>query len=127
MHGLIPIVCGICAISTWWLILKWQNRKKEKDNREKTQEFLYTRFISTLVILLFLVHPQVTQYMINMFNCQDFDGDLRLVYDPQIICWVHMHKYLTLTVALMGLVIWGIGIPAFTYLLMAREKKTLDT
>jgi hypothetical protein len=38
-----------------------------------------------------------------------------------------MHYYLTLSLALIGLVIWGLGIPAFTYLLMSKEKETLDT
>jgi hypothetical protein len=68
-----PVMAGVCSISVWYLILR---REGELSQRK---DVLYTRFISTLVILLFLVHPQITQYMINMFNCQNFDGDLRLV------------------------------------------------
>jgi len=60
--------------------------------------------------------------MIDMFNCQDFDGEMRLLYDPQIMCWEHRHLYMTWTVALGGLVVWGIGIPALTFILMAKEK-----
>mmetsp|Transcript_25292 Transcript_25292/g.39100 ORF Transcript_25292/g.39100 Transcript_25292/m.39100 type:complete len:118 (+) Transcript_25292:4295-4648(+) len=34
---------------------------------------------------------------------------------------------MTWTVGLGGLIIWGIGIPALTYVLMAKEKERLDT
>jgi hypothetical protein len=53
---------------------------------------LYDSFISTLVILLFLMHPTITNYMMDMFNCQEFDGDKRLLTDPQIVCNVNLHK-----------------------------------
>ena len=40
-----------------------------------------TNFIATIVLLLFLVHPSVTQNMINMFDCQTIDGESRLTVD----------------------------------------------
>jgi hypothetical protein len=112
-----PIFCGACSISVWYVILRWQRQLED----------LYTRFISTLVILLFLVHPQITQYMVDMFGCQRFDGQNRLLIDPQIVCWDHMHLRLTGSVGVFGLAVWGLGIPAMIYALMAKEKERLDT
>jgi hypothetical protein len=62
-----------------------------------------------------------------MFNCQTFDGDLRLMSDLQVICYEDLHITMSLYVALPCLVIWGIGIPAALWFLMHREKEKLDT
>lgn len=54
MYASMPLVLGLIAISTWYVILWYQERYGNKPNALKG---LYDRFISTLVILLFLVHP----------------------------------------------------------------------
>ena len=63
IYAALPIICGVCAITVWYIILR------RRQSFEKIKGQLYIKFISTLVILLFLVHPQITQYMIDMFNC----------------------------------------------------------
>ena len=65
--------------------------------------------------------------MMNMFNCSDFDGNSRLIVDLQIICWINLHEKLAYSIALICLVIWGIGIPAIIFSLMFKEKENLDT
>ena len=55
IHAAMPIACGLASISVWYIILKRQGKITEL--KGKGIEILYTRFISTLVILLFLVHP----------------------------------------------------------------------
>lgn len=40
---------------------------------------------------------------------------------------MHLHSVLSNSIALVCLIIWGIGIPALTYILMAKEKERLDT
>ena len=67
-----------------WTIIMWYRDEKNKQE-------LYTRFLSTLIVMLFLVHPMITQYFIDMFNCTEYDGETRLNYDLQIICWEDLH------------------------------------
>ncbi len=55
----LPPFLAIVIIIVWSLILKIRGQ----------MQHLETRFISTLVILVFLVHPTVTQVMIDMFDC----------------------------------------------------------
>jgi len=47
MQALFPPLLAVVTLSVWAIILK----------RQKHMEYLHTRFISTLVIVLFLVHP----------------------------------------------------------------------
>ena len=81
----------------------------------------YDRFLSTLIILLFLTHPMITQFMVNMFRCKDYDYDFRLLKELEIICYDHMHQMLAFGVALPCALLWGLGIPATIYKLMAKE------
>ena len=80
-----------------------------------------------MIILLFLVHPMISQFMVNMFRCKDYDHDLRLQKELEIICWEHMHQTLALSVALPCSFVWGLGIPAIIYSLMAKRKDYLET
>jgi hypothetical protein len=121
IYAVLPIICGICSVCVWYVIL----RRRGKFATIKDQ--LYIKFISTLVILLYLFHPQITQFMIDMFNCQPYDGEKRLEYDLQIMCWEHKHQFYTYLVALPCFIIWGLGIPAMIYILMSKEKENLDT
>ena len=65
--------------------------------------------------------------MIEMFNCQPYDGDIRLEMDLQILCYEHKHQLYTFLVALPCFLVWGLGIPAMIYVLMYKERENLDT
>ena len=66
--------------------------------------------------------------MIDMFNCQEYDGDLRLVVDLQVQCWVDpMHQMIAYYVAGPCLIFWGLGIPLGVFMLMRKEKERLNT
>lgn len=123
-------MCGLASVSIWYVILKkesWSAGKWGSENWEKDyRELHYNRFISTLVILLYLVHPTITQFMIDMFNCMDFDGTSRLLKDPQIVCWEGLHGTYTNSIALVCMIVWGLGIPFLIFWLMSRMEN-LDT
>ena len=63
-----PIVCCIGSFVVWQSIT-WYSGDAER---------MYTKFLSTLIIMLFIVHPLITQYFIQMFDCGEYDGDRRL-------------------------------------------------
>ena len=70
IYAAMPIFLGFVAISIWYLILLRKNYiEKEERKIDYVREQLYDSFISTLVILLFLFNPNITNYMIDMFNC----------------------------------------------------------
>ena len=65
--------------------------------------------------------------MVDQFNCQEYDGETRLKVDLQVICWVGYHWIFTVYIALPGILLYGIGIPAGVLYLMRRDRDRLDT
>ena len=47
------------------------------------------KIISTLIIVLFLVHPNITQTMFFDFQCVD----MRVQTDLEIVCWSEKHTF----------------------------------
>lgn len=47
--------------------------------------------------------------------------------DLQIECYVGAHYFWSLGVALPSLIVWGLGIPLFAFLLITREKDKLTS
>ncbi|CDW71166.1 UNKNOWN [Stylonychia lemnae] len=115
----------------------------ENDGNEvinlKTQEEKERRkgkIVSSVIIILFFIHPTITTQMFNAFNCQDIDGTLRLFEDLEVICYQGNHFYIALFVALPSIIIWcnlvhflkllGFGIPSYGYLLMSSRRNELN-
>jgi hypothetical protein len=65
--------------------------------------------------------------MIDMFNCQDLDGEIRLVVDMQVLCYEGLHYYMAWGLALPCLILWGLGIPAIVLIMMRKDSDKLDT
>lgn len=59
MMGALPLLIATFTTLFWWVVLKRQGKLSE----------IETKLIATLVIIFFLVHPKITQTMIQMFNC----------------------------------------------------------
>jgi uncharacterized membrane protein len=110
--AVLPIICVIAAVGVWSVILKIKKRMND----------LETKVIATIVILSFLVHPTITQSMVDMFDCHAYDGDVRLSIDLQVICYTGLHNVLTLGAALPCLIVYGLGIPAVVLVLMKKES-----
>ncbi len=117
MMAILPlIIAGFSYL--FWIIYK--NCKKDKPN-------IIGKLMSTLVIGLFLVHPNIVQMMFFNFKCKDVDDDKRVQDDLQIICWSREHKFFSFTVAIPSILVWGLGIPFFALILIQRVKNQLDS
>jgi hypothetical protein len=54
-----PIFCGIASFVVWKVITTYYFHYST-DVKDKDPKIFYTKFLSTLVILLFIVHPLIT-------------------------------------------------------------------
>ncbi len=106
--SLLPIIFFIVCYSVWSII----------SCRNRDPRLLKTRAISSVVILLFFIHPNIVQYMFDMFNCIDVDGDNRMKNDLEVICYDEGHFIWAMFVALPSIIVWGLGIPLFAMLLI---------
>jgi len=115
MYALMPFLLALVSYIVWWV-----------HSAYKKYEMPYGKTISTLVILLFLVHPNIVEYMFNGFYCIDIDGEPRIREDLRVVCWQTEHKLYGFMLALPSIVVWGLGIPFFAFTLLTRERETLD-
>lgn len=65
--------------------------------------------------------------MFGAFNCYNVDSESRVYGDLEIVCYQGAHKFWALCVALPSLIVWGLGIPFFAFILLTREKSKLGT
>ena len=50
--------------------------------------YIYTHFISTMIIMLFIAHPDVSTMMFSAFVCIEIEsGETWLLEDLDIQCW----------------------------------------
>lgn len=118
MYGALPLFLGLGSVLFWSLYFcKKKNQIKAKRN---------ARMIATLIILFFLVHPTIVEYMFSNFNCMDIDEEKRVVRDLEVECWKSEHINYSMMIAVPSLIIWGFGIPAFAWFILARNKEDLD-
>ncbi len=112
-----PIALSLLSVIGWWIIsikkgIKLKNYK--------------AKIISSIVILLFFVHPNIIQLVFETFYCLDIDGEQRLKYDLDIKCYKGSHYYWAYGVAIPGMIVWGFGIPLFAFFLLFREQDKID-
>eukprot|EP00347_Sterkiella_histriomuscorum_P022266 403331092 len=98
-----------------------EDYKRLKELFQETQN----KSISSIIIILFLIHPTITNELFNQFNCQDIDGTKRLYDDLEITCYVGQHYYFSLGIALPGIIIWSLGIPTFGWIKLSQHKDEL--
>ncbi|CDW85402.1 UNKNOWN [Stylonychia lemnae] len=75
----------------------------------------------------FLLYHKSSDKEIRLTNCVDIDGDSRVKNDLEILCYTGEHNIWSMAVGLPSLIVWGLGIPLFAYILLLREHKSLDT
>uniref|UniRef100_A0A7S3JBG8 Uncharacterized protein n=1 Tax=Euplotes harpa TaxID=151035 RepID=A0A7S3JBG8_9SPIT len=114
IYWLLPWILALVVIVAYSVIL----RKRQKLN---------ARFLTCYIFILFMIFPSITQKMVDQFNCQEYDGELRSRKDLQVYCWKAWHFKITLYVALPGILIYSIGIPAGVLYLMRLDKDKLET
>ncbi|CDW74640.1 UNKNOWN [Stylonychia lemnae] len=117
LFGLLPVFLVLISSSFWFILYNKPNQKLIR----------ITKAISTVVILLFLVHPNIVKFVFNLFNCIDIDGEKRVKNDLEILCYVGEHIIWALGIGLPSLVVWGLGIPLFAFVLLERDHKSLDS
>ena len=94
------------------------------------------RITATCVILLFFVHPTISEYVFNAFKCESFDGESRLYKDLEILCYKSEHMKF-IYIGIPALLFWGndllyiiilvLGIPATALSIMIKNKNLLMT
>ena len=73
------------------------------------------------------MHPTITSMVFSLFKCSDFDQSTsRFTHDMRIECWSRPHLVFTLAVGIPLLLIWVVGIPLSSFLILLFNRKRLN-
>lgn len=100
----------------------------EEDEPEKPElisnEETKNNILATCIILLFMLHPQIVDKTLSLFNCRTYEytdngkvnEDMSLLNaDKGAICWEGFHLKMAMPIAIIGIIVWDIGIIVFLY------------
>jgi hypothetical protein len=114
-YALLPLALTFVSISFWYILsLIKKDKHGIKDN-----------LICTMVVLLFLIHPNIAKALFSAFNCMDVDGENRLKDNVEMICYEGRHLLYLLLIIIPSLIIWVFGIPLAALVLLVRNKQII--
>jgi hypothetical protein len=114
--GMLPVVIVILASCYWLPVAAYRSQP----------QVLRSQLVSTIIVLLFLVHPSIVQTMFKSFSCMEIDpGEQWLLEDLALECWKGDHSFFVMAVGLPGLLLWGLGIPTLALVLLIRNRRQL--
>mmetsp|Transcript_20741 Transcript_20741/g.19783 ORF Transcript_20741/g.19783 Transcript_20741/m.19783 type:complete len:82 (+) Transcript_20741:409-654(+) len=65
--------------------------------------------------------------MFSVFNCYNVDGESRIFENLAIRCEGRYYNVFSMNVGIPGIIIWGLGIPFFAFILLKGVKLELNT
>ncbi|TNV74918.1 hypothetical protein FGO68_gene11958 [Halteria grandinella] len=84
------------------------------------------KILSTVIVILFLLHPTLTREMFNMFNCKEIEGVERLYRDLDVVCYRGIHWTIAIGVSLPVIIIFSLGIPIVGFWVIYKNKEDLQ-
>lgn len=89
--------------------------------------YIRTQLVATLIIVMFIAHPNILKTMLSPFACKEIDPDeYWLLENLNIQCWESDHSFFLVFFALPGLMLWGILMPALMLAMILRSRKRLN-
>jgi hypothetical protein len=113
----LPIVIIIACTIIWGIVSCYKYSTK----------YLKQELVASIIILLFLVHSSIVQSMFSTFNCMELDpGEYWLLDNLDIRCWDSQHIFFAIALSLPGIVVWVIGVPTVSLIMLYRNRKKLS-
>ncbi|OMJ86544.1 hypothetical protein SteCoe_11895 [Stentor coeruleus] len=91
-----------------------------------TYSYIRRQFLTTIVVLFFLVYPNIVKVMFLNFSCISIDmKGSYLDENTEIECWSGNHMKYSLIIAMPGIIIWAIGIPTLVLIYLTKQRRFL--
>jgi len=89
-------------------------------------ESFCNHFISTSLIILWLLYPEICHWIGTAFSCVTIeDGSVRMFSDLEIICWQGDHMSSIKFLCIPFMILWIIGIPALFYYQLYKNREII--
>ena len=105
----------LCAI--WWLLASFLWRS----------EYARQKLVTSLVLVIFVLHTSLTKVLFSAFTCSELlPGEFWLASNLSIRCWNSKHVGNLLSLALPGILVWVVGLPTLTLVILVSHKRQLS-
>jgi hypothetical protein len=92
-----------------------------------TSKYIKDDLIATVIILLFLIHPNIVEHLFSTFSCTELEpGEYWIRKNYDIRCWDNEHTYYIYRVVLPGILVWGLGVPAVCLAVCMKNRRKLN-
>ena len=113
---LLPPIIWAISILVWVAICLKRNNWK----------YLKREMLTTLIILFFLVYPNIVKTIFSMFSCTLIGEDGSWVTSNLLVkCYDSNYNQKSITLGLSGIIAWAIGVPTLVLVLIAKRRKFL--
>jgi len=81
---------------------------------------------TTILLVLFLLHPAITRYASSLFYCIELDdGEFWLYRDLDIRCWTGKHLIWACAIGIPMLLVWVMGAPIAGFVVLYKNRHRL--
>ena len=127
-NAILPILFAVLAFIIWlgfFLIITYMisKRKNHKNFNISSKLLLFT------VLAIYMFYPSIIKSCFGMFDCVHLDPDVKITYLKVYLdleCWSKSHIIYILIFAFPGILIWGIGFPAFLAYVLRKNRNFLQ-
>lgn len=114
--GFLPLIIFIISFAVWLAISFIKN----------SYRYLRREYFTTLVVLFFIVYPNVVKAMLLNYSCVyvDMKGNF-LDENTKIECWKGDHLKYSLIITIPAIIIWALGIPALVLIRITKQRRFL--
>ena len=118
LTSLLPIIMWVVSFAVWVVICITKN----------TWKYLSREYLTTVIVLFFLVYPNLVKVNFAVFSCTEIVGlGYWLSENLNIKCWDSNHLQHCITVALPSLIVWAVGVPTIVLILITKRRKSLNS
>lgn len=116
--ALLPILIWIAGLVVWIIICLLKD----------TWKYIQRELVTTMIVLFFLVYPNIVKTMFAVFSCTEIVGKGWWVSDNLTVkCWTESHIKYSLLIAFSSIICWAIGVPTLVLVMIYKRRKNLNT
>lgn len=111
-----PFVIAILSFIIWGLV----------SILKKTLRYIQVHFMSTLIVLVILLHTSISNTLLSLLSCKSINGKYYNTVDYNSECFAGPHLETLYNIGLPGIVFWCFTIPFFIFYRMFANRARLD-
>lgn len=118
LYCILPYAIAIFTLLFWFIVGRTCRKSTPR-------QLLISYQFCTFYIVTLLFYPSLTRMVVEGFNCIEIEGVSRLYKDLEQECWKGTHLTAVKWMFIPTLVIWVIGFPIATLIMLKRDKEKM--